>query len=139
MLVPVMLVLVNFNPRSLAGATIGKVVILPVCSSFQSTLPCGSDSSSIRGSLPNSAHFNPRSLAGATNAGSVKVSDNMIFQSTLPCGSDTIAHCFVTIADEFQSTLPCGSDYSIHLLSFFLSYFNPRSLAGATYVKFVVS
>ena len=36
----------------------------------------------------------------------------LIFQSTLPHGSDTIVHCFVTIADEFQSTLPHGSDRS---------------------------
>ena len=55
---------VNFNPRSLAGATEttkqGLAAYL-----FQSTLPRGSD---LRGmlSISRSINFNPRSLAGAT-------------------------------------------------------------------------
>ena len=77
---------------------------------FQSTLPCGSDTSALymRSGLP-------------------------VFQSTLPCGSDTAGNSH-SAADinfnprslagatlslrhgglryRFQSTLPCGSDYS---------------------------
>ena len=55
---------VDFNPRSLAGAT------------------------SIRNRrLTHDSYFNPRSLAGATSTKSF-ASSRSSFQSTLPCGSD---------------------------------------------------
>ena len=53
-----------FNPRSLAGATLAKMLKRKP-KLFQSTLPCGSDSR---------AFLWPRQRTG--------------FQSTLPCGSD---------------------------------------------------
>ena len=80
------------------------------------------------------------------------------FQSTLPRGSDINSVSKQTNDVEFQSTLPRGSDgtirreyrppeISIHAPSrerrslplvgpSFASYFNPRSLAGATKIKF---
>ena len=55
----------NFNPRSLAGATIKHFFGL-LTTLFQSTLPRGSDHrpTGCPASLP---YFNPRSLAGATS------------------------------------------------------------------------
>ena len=106
-------------------------MVLP-SSRFQSTLPCGSDYDKW-----------------------VNLCGEQEFQSTLPCGSDLLT-CFAPAnIIEFQSTLPCGSDYlivtgqgdtksiSIHAPlrerqrrpadSLLRRYFNPRSLAGATY------
>ena len=98
----------NFNPRSLAGATI--VFNL--------------------GALAN-IHFNPRSLAGATRhylqrllavlisihapsrerlMAIMIVRFDFIFQSTLPRGSDNVSPIFYTSIILFQSTLPRGSD-----------------------------
>ncbi len=80
--------IINFNPRSLAGATehLAKKAVARI---FQSTLPCGSDIShssakvwsasiSIHAplrerlpgfkELPTNSDFNPRSLAGATQS-----------------------------------------------------------------------
>ena len=97
----------NFNPRSLTGATI-QTAAKTLPTRFQSTLPHGSD-----------------------NASSVKISNNVIFQSTLPHGSDldgaaTLLLELISIhapsrerlyqnslrllAFAFQSTLPHGSD-----------------------------
>ena len=58
------LVICNFNPRSLAGAT-NRFSFISSCSKFQSTLPRGSDLTSPRVRRLG-CHFNPRSLAGAT-------------------------------------------------------------------------
>ena len=55
----------NFNPRSLTGATVG---ILPTCTTivqFQSTLPHGSDCKHVL-VTEQTYYFNPRSLTGAT-------------------------------------------------------------------------
>ncbi len=54
---------------------------------FQSTLPCGSDSSH----TGNQTHV-------------------VQFQSTLPCGSDSSLKTQVYLRCTFQSTLPYGSD-----------------------------
>ena len=83
----------NFNPRSLAGATISAKTQISSSFRFQSTLPRGSDEDSLispfslslfqstlpRGSdLPSGLHqrygryFNPRSLAGATISFSIE-------------------------------------------------------------------
>ena len=58
----------NFNPRSLAGATPARQVAVFIYSVFQSTLPRGSD-----------CNPNTYSLVGA------------LFQSTLPRGSDPVS------------------------------------------------
>ena len=57
--------LLNFNPRSLAGATYGPFLIYGGVILFQSTLPRGSDLA-LRSVYRLSVNFNPRSLAGAT-------------------------------------------------------------------------
>ena len=76
----------DFNPRSLAGATLIDLVLSAVAV-FQSTLPHGSD----RGRWPDVPvryHFNPRSLTGATLRSLRLRLMRIIFQSTLPHGSD---------------------------------------------------
>ena len=126
----------NFNPRSLAGATL--FVISPV---------------------KETVDFNPRSLAGAT-CKRLEAKEKILFQSTLPCGSDLRCphdyKCrYISIHAPlrerpdggkkllplfgFQSTLPCGSDQVIIHTSFCYMHFNPRSLAGATFVLWLVS
>ena len=98
----------NFNPRSLAGATVD--FILPsLIIVFQSTLPCGSDAGRCS-ALPAVPNFNPRSLAGATCAFSAGCQPVPAFQSTLPCGSDGDKQEMYEDVYKFQSTLPCGSD-----------------------------
>ena len=57
----------DFNPRSLAGATLSLLVLIHLLHLFQSTLPCGSDSFHYPFIIPPYK-----------------------FQSTLPCGSDSI-------------------------------------------------
>ena len=54
----------NFNPRSLSGAT-GMSATAAGSSAFQSTLPLGSDYVA-KYSLKKQTDFNPRSLSGAT-------------------------------------------------------------------------
>ena len=56
----------NFNPRSLAGATLMCHKATEWNEQFQSTLPRGSDSESQK-AISRVKNFNPRSLAGATN------------------------------------------------------------------------
>ena len=79
--------LMNFNPRSLAGAT----VLCP------------------RAAIAW-ADFNPRSLTGATLAMQDDLV-NMQFQSTLPHGSDKGRIHQFALTVIFQSTLPHGSDW----------------------------
>ena len=82
---------------------------------------------------------------------------NLLFQSTLPRGSDTgylppVRALLISIHAPsrerpdtlkshkysclFQSTLPRGSDAPLVSASCTKSYFNPRSLAGATQLRF---
>ena len=56
----------DFNPRSLAGATL-LVILLLMSMLFQSTLPRGSDRETWSRANPG-VNFNPRSLAGATES-----------------------------------------------------------------------
>ena len=76
----------HFNPRSLAGATIGGSDIACIMGLFQSTLPYGSDLT-FSGLLTGNRYFNPRSLTGATFLLS-GLSIQSKFQSTLLYGSD---------------------------------------------------
>ena len=75
----------NFNPRSLAGATVD--FILPsLIIVFQSTLPCGSDPS----------------VKGREQVGEISIHAPLRERRSLT--SPRI------VAERFQSTLPCGSD-----------------------------
>ena len=76
---------------------------------FQSTLPYGSDVTSLL-QVQDYCYFNPRSLTGATIK-TLMLMVILIFQSTLPYGSDG------------QWSLPYDA----------CSNFNPRSLTGATF------
>ena len=124
---------------------------------FQSTLPRGSDANGTLwlGGYP---HFNPRSLAGATYGVGCEPFDAeisihapsrerlLLWHSYGDCAGISIhapsreRPCVVCLKMRlytFQSTLPRGSDVK-HLVSFWCnSYFNPRSLAGAT-KKFIM-
>ena len=76
----------DFNPRSLAGATVSLSLIASTWL-FQSTLPCGSDVTShtrFASIAPISIHALLRERLKLT-IGQYVV---FIFQSTLPCGSD---------------------------------------------------
>ena len=99
---------INFNPRSLAGATwIGTRHLL--FSIFQSTLPRGSDGTGKLYYFPKE-HFNPRSLAGAT-AESVHLIKNYKSISIHAPSRERQNLFFVWLAVPlFQSTLPRGSD-----------------------------
>ena len=124
------LCLAYFNPRSLAGATVAlSMVLLPF------------------------PHFNPRSLAGATPISSLYLTLLFIsIHAPLRERPGRYLRCLAAIAisihaplrerptnpvmlvpsSVFQSTLPCGSDFFKSLGIFLFSDFNPRSLAGAT-------
>ena len=80
-----------------------------------------------------SLDFNPRSLAGATLIRIDINANSFQFQSTLPRGSDSRSNPTNIRQHIFQSTLPRGSDSLHSKFSFSVqTYFNPRSLAGAT-------
>ena len=78
-------------------------------------------------------YFNPRSLAGATKIHYIIIIIK-IFQSTLPRGSDFHKSFTFFCFNLFQSTLPRGSDIISTTACMIHIYFNPRSLAGATFV-----
>ncbi len=105
---------INFNPRSLAGATQPAAPIARQ-HQFQSTLPRGSDASALIKPLIRK-DFNPRSLAGATIplVGLSRRSD--YFNPRSLAGATIlllcIYHCVV-----FQSTLPRGSDSGVSRFS----------------------
>ena len=143
----------NFNPRSLAGATVIFTAYV-INLLFQSTLPRGSDymENFQRCKQAISIHAPSRERPVLP----LLLLINFVFQSTLPRGSDLSLIRKFMHKVIFQSTLPRGSDYddrkawvqehiSIHapsrerllpiaVLHLLLSYFNPRSLAGATAV-----
>ena len=100
---------------------------------FQSTLPRGSDDNLCPSNLLHciiSIHAPSRERLKTFSMRS----QNSIFQSTLPRGSDSFEHFVTSFVQRFQSTLPRGSDYKPNLGALAISYFNPRSLAGATII-----
>ena len=97
---------------------------------FQSTLPRGSDQT-VAVYSPDVGYFNPRSLAGATLRCPYFLYKVCRFQSTLPRGSDKEA--FINaIAGQISIHAPSRERQTLLTHSNSLSYFNPRSLAGAT-------
>ena len=121
-------------------------------SSFQSTLPCGSDNEQFVGYYGQrkiSIHaplrerlrhlmvtnfltnFNPRSLAGATTAANQPYF--IVYISIhAPLRERQQPQINLILLFTFQSTLPCGSDFLVFNHFSASWYFNPRSLAGAT-------
>ena len=100
---------VNFNPRSLTGATqIGRYE----ASFFRISIhaPSRERRATLQSAPYGLSYFNPRSLTGATGFWFFQLILIALFQSTLPHGSDLLqAFCAIPAAN-----------------------FNPRSLTGAT-------
>ena len=142
---------INFNPRSLAGATscfryFWRFAI------FQSTLPRGSDAVPLS-PYGGQKYFNPRSLAGATDI-EAQYALSGTFQSTLPRGSDghslkvdaggkisihapsrerlLMPPSFVATASNFNPRSLAGATLLLVACRYLSTNFNPRSLAGAT-------
>ena len=142
----------HFNPRSLAGATpqhikgVQRNVIsihAPLRerprysfsswlrAAFQSTLPCGSDSSTIRQSTTND-NFNPRSLAGATQVFLFFVVTCSI-SIHAPLRERHITNKLLLVVFVISIHAPLRERPTISHFAFVYGYdFNPRSLAGAT-------
>ena len=77
-------------------------------------------------------YFNPRSLAGATLNLNSPFS-TLVISIHAPSRERRLAALFLLRAQQvFQSTLPRGSDAPARRTVWHRSYFNPRSLAGAT-------
>ena len=120
----------NFNPRSLAGATLVDAWAASEYDIFQSTLPRGSDGHAGHGCCRWS-DFNPRSLAGATRVSA----PNQIMTAIsihAPSRERLSFEHQMSMPAPFQSTLPRGSDRLIAFTHRCTKHFNPRSLAGAT-------
>ena len=127
----------NFNPRSLAGATADLLPkMLPIAISIHAP---SRERRLLSKFLRKSLDFNPRSLAGATYTNTslnhltrISIhapsrerlrsytvrSGSLRFQSTLPRGSDVFLPIRAPAAIAFQSTLPRGSDLDFYWPSF---------------------
>ena len=138
--------LIDFNPRSLAGATRNRNSKFRE-ETFQSTLPRGSDY--FFRQLHYCRHnFNPRSLAGATLRRSSSIGRTMHFNprslaGATPTAKKAYAGCEISIHAPsrerpkvispafsiltFQSTLPHGSDgsYTVHRYTTLISIHAP--------------
>ena len=97
----------DFNPRPLAGATLGADLRMPP------------DAISIHAPL-RGRRFGPMD-AGC----------GVIFQSTPPCGGDMSSSSFVGIVD-ISIHAPLRGRPEDSMVTFFSCNFNPRPLAGAT-------
>ena len=120
----------DFNPRSLAGATLVTTVTSLLTSNFNPRSLAGATGNQKNGGR-NCLHFNPRSLAGATLRNYDSKLEHFI-SIHAPSRERLNLHCYHSCAKIFQSTLPCGSDSTLINQLFGAKYFNPRSLAGAT-------
>ena len=142
----------DFNPRSLAGATIVVLLILSRHQKFQSTLPRGSDMQEreqAREAARISIHapsrerpillpadsfdfyFNPRSLAGATymvriTTGFTSISIHAPSRERLPLRPTDGENPCISIHAPSRERPLRGQ------LTDYMDNFNPRSLAGAT-------
>ena len=97
-----------FNPRSQTGATTPRSVSSMPMFEFQSTLPNGSDNTSVVKNYEHS-NFNPRSQTGATACPSSNCYKSVNFNPRSQTGA-TYFYVYKTQLQKFQSTLPNGSD-----------------------------
>ena len=119
----------NFNPRSLTGATHSALrAIIGITISIHAPLR---ERRRLVITTSFAYDFNPRSLTGATLP-YAELDLLASFQSTLPYGSDVLQKRGTFRASRFQSTLPYGSDSCSFSPLWITTYFNPRSLTGAT-------
>ena len=124
-------IILYFNPRSLAGAT-----GMP---DHRSPPPLGISIHAPSRERPlemltskSLTHFNPRSLAGATAPKRAAACSQQI-SIHAPSRERQAQYQLAMAALQFQSTLPRGSDSILLPADSFDFYFNPRSLAGATW------
>ena len=108
-------------------------IFVTIADEFQSTLPYGSDLHTPN-SLDKSADFNPRSLTGATFCG-LHALIYAFISIHAPLRERQSARYVAKYSLKFQSTLPYGSDIRLMLQESLGSYFNPRSLTGATRIS----
>ena len=121
----------NFNPRSLAGATLPLSSLIIKSFRFQSTLPRGSDFSHRR-NFGEECQFQSTLPRGSDLAFATQLQRRRKFQSTLPRGSDGVYYVVPYLAKQISihapsRERPLKSDMVRQCL-----YFNPHSLAGAT-------
>ena len=142
----------DFNPRSLAGATRNNLLQYRVLK-FQSTLPYGSDKRwdylfgskaiSIHAPLRERlgfglllrntlTHFNPRSLTGATFKAITLHINTLNFNPRSLTGATQISSGCQSNHSYFNPRSLAGATDCSCLLIFRRIHFNPRSLAGAT-------
>ena len=141
----------NFNPRSLAGATL---MLRQYADVARISIHAPLRERRLFRRQDNTEHnFNPRSLAGAT--GLFTRSEDVVAGISIhaPLRERRQINSRTFLRPRFQSTLPCGSDINIHHRAMRAeisihaplrerlcssctnqrhSDFNPRSLAGAT-------
>ena len=144
--------IINFNPRSLTGATVDTRANSVQFIEFQSTLPYGSDPL-LPGHKGTHRQFQSTLPYGSDFAQSALLSYHAKFQSTLPYGSDIcksfniftslisihaplrerrIFACNISLQSDFNPRSLTGATYSSRYYSWLYRHFNPRSLTGAT-------
>ena len=121
----------NFNPRSLAGATLCRAVIEDSVIVFQSTLPRGSDDAEARRTR-RARNFNPRSLAGATQQAYHRQAARANFNPRSLAGATIYLLAVKTNFKNFNPRSLAGATRKPYHWRHRGKHFNPRSLAGAT-------
>ena len=121
---------INFNPRSLAGATCSPCSSLRSMNSFQSTLPRGSDRHSAK-SAYLLLNFNPRSLAGATKERAAEERRCSI-SIHAPSRERLLVVYSCVPGHHFNPRSLAGATMPAQANMMIAQDFNPRSLAGAT-------
>ena len=119
--------LLDFNPRSLTGATGYNLFRSPTLE-FQSTLPYGSDLYVVR-THGKQRYFNPRSLTGARNSVLYTARDTRI-SIHAPLRERKVKAPMPQPSGHFNPRSLTGAIVSTSL-SAFVKDFNPRSLTGA--------
>ena len=126
----------HFNPRSLAGATLISSPLFIPARTFQSTLPRGSDLR--RPALPQQYHISIHAPSRERQARLYAYPVLLEFQSTLPRGSDLRRPA---LPQQYHISIhaPSRERQQLRLRRLVSLYFNPRSLAGATFSSTDVS
>ena len=121
----------NFNPRSLAGATL-QVDVAAMVDVISIHAPSRERRLLRRFDYSIYGHFNPRSLAGATLMRNINIKSVGISIHAPSRERRRPVRNSLQPYRSFQSTLPRGSDGWQFSYSAPAQHFNPRSLAGAT-------
>ena len=124
-----LLILANFNPRSLTGTTFWMAA-LALISLFQSSLPYGSDFFTPP-IVQSASDFNPRSLAGATRQRLQELHCLQISIHALLRERPRLSWLHILKAN-FNPRSLAGATSNNFILQLHKANFNPRSLAGAT-------